>query len=56
MSFGWTNLISSIISNSFSNTAQTNPSKSLRVTNRNFLSAIGFPRYSNTLSIDHYEQ
>src|SRR5260221_5188989 len=40
MSFGWTNLISSMSSSSLSSTAQTSPSKSLRVTKRNFCFAI----------------
>ncbi len=36
MSFGWTNLISSRMSSSFSRAAHTSPSKSLRVTRRHF--------------------
>src|SRR5450759_417763 len=36
MSLGWTNLISPIRFNSLSSTAQTRPSKSLRVTKRYF--------------------
>src|SRR5689334_10866057 len=40
MSFGWTNLISSMRSSFFRRTAQTRPSKSLLVTSRYFFSMV----------------